>query len=74
MIELTGAEGSRPAACSTKQSPSVAPPVGDPGAKALNLNDTDIADDAQKVPPLYQMAAHCRLPDDEYCVSAADAG
>lgn len=74
MIELTGADGSRPTACSTKQSPSVAPAVGDPGAEALNLNDTDIADDAQKVPPLYQMAAHCRLPENEDRVSAAYAG
>ena len=46
-------------ACSTKHRPSVAPPVGEPGADAVNLNDTDMGADAQNVPPLYQMAARC---------------
>lgn len=61
-------------ACSTKHKPSVAPPVGDPGANAVNLKLTDIGADAQNVAPLYQMAARCGFMDADDCVRLAYVG
>jgi hypothetical protein len=60
VVVLTGRFCSNAVACSTKQNPSVAPCVGDPGAEAVNLNETDVLYDAQKEKPLYQIPAYCR--------------